>query len=148
MAKEKELDLIEIVPGANPPVAKIMNYGKFQYQEKKKEKEASKKSHGSETKSIKIGIGTSQHDLELKAKKISEFLKEKNRVKIDLKLRGRAKYMDDKFKKERLERILEFVGEDYKVADGPKKAPAGISIIIEPAAGGQKKKDGKDEQII
>jgi len=70
IAKEKELDLIEISPTAKPPVAKIMDYGKFLYQENRKAREAKKKAHGTETKAIQIGTGTSQHDLELKAKKL------------------------------------------------------------------------------
>jgi len=131
IAAGKELDLIEIVPNAQPPVAKIMDYGKFQYQEQKKQKEAVKKIQTTETKSVRIGLGTSQHDLELKAKKISEFLKEKNKVKIDLVLRGRAKYLDKDFINERLNRILNLITEDYKVSDGPKRGPAGINIIVE-----------------
>lgn len=131
IAKEKELDLIEIAPTANPPVAKIMDYGKFQYQQQKKNKEAVKKTQIIETKSIRINIGTSQHDLELKAKKISEFLRERNRVKIDLILKGRAKFLEKGFLNERLNRVLLFVTENYKIADGPKTVPLGISIIIE-----------------
>lgn len=130
IAKEKELDLIEIVPAAKPPVAKIMDYGKFQYQEQKKARQ-SKKSHETETKSTRVNIGTSQHDLELKAKKISDFLKEGHRVRIDLILRGRAKYLGKDFINERINRILKFVSEEHKIADGPKKMPRGISLIIE-----------------
>ena len=130
-AKEKELDLIEISPTAKPPVAKIMDYGKFHYQEQKKVKEAGKKAKTVEIKNIKIGIGTSEHDLELKAKKVSEFLKRGDRVKIDLVLRGRAKYLDKNFIEERLKRVLNFVSESHKIADGPRKGPRGISVIIE-----------------
>lgn len=130
-AKEKELDLIEISPTANPPVAKIMDYGKFQYQEQKKVRDAGKKAKTVDIKNIRIGIGTSEHDLELKAKKISEFLKEGNRVKIDLILKGRAKYLDKDFIRERLKRVLNLVSENHKIADGPKQGPKGISVIIE-----------------
>ena len=149
IAKEKELDLIEISPGAKPPVAKIMDYGKFQYQEKKKIKEAGSKAHGTETKVIKVGLGTSQHDLEMKAKKISEFLKEKHRVKINLVLRGRAKYMDKDFINGRLNRVLKFVTENYKIADEPKKGPQGINMIIEFAKGEKiENENAKNKQII
>ncbi|HDH03942.1 MAG TPA: translation initiation factor IF-3 [Candidatus Campbellbacteria bacterium] len=131
IAKERELDLIEIAPTAKPPVAKIMDYGKFQYQEKKREKEAKKKVHETETKAIQLGIGTSQHDLELKSKKASEFLKEGHRIKISLILKGRAKYMDREFIKERLNRILNLITEDYRVAQEAKKGPRGIIMVIE-----------------
>ncbi|MDP2767067.1 MAG: translation initiation factor IF-3 [Candidatus Methanoperedens sp.] len=66
-AKEAELDLIEIAPTAKPPVAKIMDYGKYLYQEQKKMREASKKVREVETKAVQIGIGTSQHDHEMRA---------------------------------------------------------------------------------
>ncbi|MBU3925624.1 translation initiation factor IF-3 [Patescibacteria group bacterium] len=130
-ARERELDLIEISPTARPPVAKIMDYGKFQYQEQKKQKEAVKKIHTTEIKSMRIGLGTSQHDLEMKADKISKFLKQKDKVRIDLVLKGRAKYIDKNFIEERLHRILKLISEEYKISDGPKKGPSGINITIE-----------------
>lgn len=130
-AEELRTDLIEISPNANPPVAKIMDYGKFQYAENKKLKASRAKAHTSEVKEIQIKVGTGEHDLELKAGKISEWLKEGHRIKIDLFLPGRSKYMDIKFLNERIERILKFVSEPYKIADSAKKSPKGISMIIE-----------------
>jgi translation initiation factor IF-3 len=127
------LDLIEISPTALPPVAKIMDYGKYQYAENKKLKNAKVKGGGAGTKAIQITIGTGDHDLELKAKKASEWLLKGNRIKIDLFLRGRAKYMDMKFLKERLERILKFITTDYKITEEVKKSPKGLSIGIEKA---------------
>ena len=130
LAKEKELDLIEISASANPPVAKIMDLGKFQYLEERKERQ-SKKTHQSLVRNIRLNIGTSEHDLELKAKKASNFLKKSDRVKIGLMLRGRAKYLDKKFLEERLKRILNFLTENYKVVEEPRKGPRGIAILIE-----------------
>ena len=125
------MDLIEISPNAVPPVAKIMDYGKFQYSENKKQKAAKAKVHNSEVKEIQIKIGTGEHDLELKAGKVSEWLKEGNIIRIDLFLPGRSKYMDFKFLKERLERILKFVPEEYKVSQSAQKSPKGMSMVIE-----------------
>jgi translation initiation factor IF-3 len=130
-AEARGSDLIEISPNAVPPVAKIMDFGKFQYLQNKKEKLAKGKSSVTETKSLQVKIGTGSHDVELKAKKASEFLKEGHRVKIDLFLPGRAKYLDPKFLQERLERMLVLLTEDYKVADSPKKSPKGLTVIIE-----------------
>jgi translation initiation factor IF-3 len=76
-------------------------------------------------------LNTGQHDLELKAKRASEWLKEGHRVKFDLFLIGRAKYMEKDFLKERMDRMLKFVTEEYKVADGPKKSPKGMTMILE-----------------
>ncbi len=127
------VDLIEISPNAVPPVAKIMDFGKYQYLENKKQKSGKSKAGATETKSIQVKIGTGDHDLGIKAAKVSEFLREGHRVKVELFLPGRAKYLDPKFLGERLERLLKFITEDYKVAEPPKKGPKGLSAVIERA---------------
>jgi translation initiation factor IF-3 len=132
-AHDAGLDLIEISPNAQPPVAKITDYGKFQYQENKKEKAQKAKAHVIEIKTLQVKIGTGEHDLELKAKKASEWLKEGHRIKIDLFLPGRSKYMDPKFLQERLERLFAFITEQFKVAEKPQKSPKGLTTIIEKA---------------
>lgn len=133
-AGELGLDLIEISPNAVPPVAKIMDYGKFQYQQSKKLKEAKIHAHVTETKSLQVKIGTSEHDLELKAKNASKWLKEGHRVKINLFLVGRSKYSEMGFKKERLDRLLTLISEEYRVSGEPLKTPKGLTIIIERAS--------------
>ncbi|MBI2482110.1 MAG: translation initiation factor IF-3 [Candidatus Vogelbacteria bacterium] len=130
-AGELGLDLIEVSPGATPPVAKIMDFGKYQYLENKKEKVAKLKGHTTETKTLQVKIGTGEHDLQLKATKATAFLGEGHRVKIDLFLPGRAKYLDQKFLAERLERFLRLIPADYKVADPAKKSPKGWTVVIE-----------------
>jgi len=130
-AKEAGTDLIEISPNANPPVAKIGDYGKFLYEQKKKKKLAKTKSSIVEVKSIQIKIGTDGNDLNIKAKKTSEWLLEGHRVKINLFLPGRTKYMDKGFLEERLERLLKLLPEEYKIAEPPKKSPKGLTMIIE-----------------
>ena len=132
-ARQSGLDLIEISPKAEPPVAKIMDYGKFQYAENKKLKVAKTKTHTVEVKNVQVKVGTGDHDLELKAKKASAWLKEGNRIKIDLFLPGRTKYMEIKFLEERMARVLKLITEEYKIADPAKKSPKGLSVIIEKA---------------
>jgi translation initiation factor IF-3 len=132
-AHEAGLDLIEISPNATPPVAKITDYGKFSYEENKKEKAQKAKAHVIEIKTLQVKIGTGEHDLELKAKKASEWLKEGHRIKIDLFLPGRSKYMDPKFLEERLQRLFTFVTENYRIAEKPTKSPKGLTTIIEKA---------------
>ena len=131
IANEEGLDVIEISPTAKPPVVKIMDYGKWSYQEEKKKREANKKAHTTEVREVRIGLNTSEHDLEMKAKKVGEFLDGGDKVKIELLLRGRAKYLDKNFKNERIERILHFIPRDYKVAEGPKQGPRGLYVLIE-----------------
>ncbi|HET8574978.1 MAG TPA: translation initiation factor IF-3 [Candidatus Paceibacterota bacterium] len=130
-ARESEVDLIEVVPGAVPPIAKLMDYGKFQYEKKKKERDARAKQKSTETKSLQVKIGTGEHDLNLKAKRASEWLKEGHRIKLDLYLRGRSKYLDQNFLQSRLDRLLHLLTTDYKIATPPKKSPKGLSVILE-----------------
>jgi translation initiation factor IF-3 len=131
MAESRGLDLIEISPNGNPPIAKIMDFGKYQYEASKKMKKAKAGANKTETKSIQIKIGTGDHDLELKAKTASKWIKEGHRIKVELFLAGRAKYMDEKFLRERLDRVLHLITEEYKVSDTYKKGPKGLTITIE-----------------
>ncbi len=136
-AQDAGLDLIEISPNAVPPVAKIMDYGKFHYTEQKKRREMKAKSHSTETKSVQVKIGTGDHDLALKAKKAAQWLGEGHRVKVDLFLWGRYKYMEFAFLKERLERFLKLIPAEYKLADPIAKSPKGLTTVLE-SAGKQK----------
>jgi translation initiation factor IF-3 len=138
-ADEVGLDLIEISPTAQPPVAKIMDFGKYQYELKKKAKEVKAKSHVTETKGMQVKIGTGEHDLNLKAKRVAEWLTEGHRVKIDLFLWGRYKYMEESFLKERLERFLKIIPSEYKIADDIKRSPKGYSTTLERVSGKQAK---------
>jgi len=130
-AHELGLDLIEISPNAVPPVAKITDYGKFKYELKKKEKEVKSKAHVTETKVTQVKIGTSERDMHIKASKAAAWLKEGHRVKVDLFLWGRYKYMEFSFLKERLERFLAVIPEHYKIAEDIQKGPKGLAVVIE-----------------
>ncbi len=131
LAADASLDLIEISPDAKPPVAKIMDYGKYQYELNKRAKQVKAKSHVTETKGVQVKIGTGENDLALKAKRAAEWLGEGHRVKIDLFLWGRYKYMEEAFLKERLERFLKLIPAEYKIADPIKRSPKGFSTTIE-----------------
>jgi translation initiation factor IF-3 len=131
VAESHNLDLIEISPKAKPPVAKIMDFGKFRYQAGRKASEMKAKSHVTETKSVQVKIGTGDHDQQLKARRTAEWLEEGHRVKVDLFLWGRYKYMDEAFLKERLGRFLKIIPTEYKIADDMKKSPKGWTITLE-----------------
>jgi len=89
VAKDRKMDLVEIAPNNNPPVCKIIDYGKFKYQEQKKKNEAKKKQKTIETKELKLRPGTGDHDYQVKIKNAQKFLKEGNRVKFSLRFKGR-----------------------------------------------------------
>jgi translation initiation factor IF-3 len=132
-AKAAALDLIEVSPNAAPPVAKIMDFGKYQYLEQKKERESRAKSHVTETKAVQIEVGTGENDLLRKARQSAGWLKDGHRVQIELFLKGRYKYMDPTFLKERLKRFVLLVPEEYKIAQDIQKGPKGFTIILERA---------------
>lgn len=131
MADEMKLDLIEISPKAKPPVAKITDFGQYRYDTKRKASVAKAKAHVTETKSVQVKIGTGEHDQQLKAKRAAEWLEEGHRVKVDLFLWGRYKYMEADFLKERLDRFLKIIPAEYKLADPMKKSPKGWTATIE-----------------
>ncbi len=89
-AKEQELDLVEISPGANPPVCRIIDYNKFLYEEKKKKKEMKAKAKTSEVKEIRFTPNTDDHDFEFKVKHAEKFLEDGNKVKAHVQFKGRA----------------------------------------------------------
>lgn len=148
IAESHALDLIEISPKAKPPVAKIMDFGKFRYQTGRKAREVKAKSHSTETKSVQVKIGTGDHDQQLKASRTAEWLEEGHRVKIDLFLWGRYKYMDEAFLKERLNRFLKIIPTEYKVADDVKKSPKGYTITLERIPGSKGTYTAKISQKI
>jgi translation initiation factor IF-3 len=90
MAQEQALDLVEISPNADPPVCKIIDYNKFLYEKKRKEKEMKAKSKASEVKEIRFTPNTDDHDFDFKAKHAEKFLKEGNKVKAYVQFKGRA----------------------------------------------------------
>ena len=89
LAYEKKLDLVLVSPNVNPPVCKIMNYGKYKFEQSKKEKEAKKKQKTFEVKEIRITPNIEQHDFEFKVKNSRKFIEDGNKVKITVRFRGR-----------------------------------------------------------
>ncbi|XKT75202.1 MAG: translation initiation factor IF-3 [Patescibacteria group bacterium UBA2103] len=130
-ATDAGLDLIEISPKAKPPVAKVMDYGKFQYEQKKKDSAMRAKSKPTETKSVQVKMGTGEHDKMLKAKRAAEWLSEGHRVKVELFLKGRYKYMDQALLRGKLEDFLKVIPHAFKIADPIRKVPKGFATVIE-----------------
>ena len=89
LARERNLDLVEISPMANPPVCKIMDYGRFKYESAKRDNEARKRQKTSEVKEIRLHAHTDTHDIEVRVKKILQFLADGDKVKVSIQFRGR-----------------------------------------------------------
>jgi len=89
MARQKDLDLVEVAANADPPVCKLLDYGRFKYEQTKKEREAKKHQHTSELKELRMRPGTDEHDLEVQRKKARKFLEEGHKVRLLVRFRGR-----------------------------------------------------------
>lgn len=133
LAEEKGLDLVEIAPQAEPPVCKIMDYGKFRYELQKKEKETRKKQkeHQMEVKDIRLKVRIDEHDLEIKLKHMREFLEDGDKVRVRIGFRGREnshpELGDRLFKK-----IVEGLQDVGEVEVPPKKEGPFLTFTLAP----------------
>jgi len=129
-AWERNLDLVQMTEKVEPPVCKIMEYGKYLYQQEKKEREAKKKTRG-ELKGIRLSFNISQHDLETRVNQAEKFLRQGNKVRIELRLRGREKALAD-FAKEKMNKFLEILGNltPYKIERELKRESQRLIMII------------------
>jgi translation initiation factor IF-3 len=128
-AEEAELDLVEISPDAAPPVAKIINWGKYQYQKMKEQQRNKKSVKTSEIKQMRLGLKIGQHDLEIKLRKIREFLADGDKVKIMLVFRGREMAHQD-VGQELMNRIIEILKDDAIVDGKPQMAGRNLSVMV------------------
>ncbi len=131
LAEEVGLDLVEISPNATPPVCKIMDFGKFKYEQQKREAEARKKQHIIEIKEIKFRPGTDTHDYEVKMRSVLKFLEGGDKVKITLRFRGRE-MAHQQLGLELLNRVAADVGELGKVENMPKLEGRQMVMMIGP----------------
>ncbi len=129
LAKERGLDLIEIAPTAKPPVAKIISFDKFRYQEEKKLKKQRAQQKTQELKQVRISGRAARHDLEIKAKKVNEFLEEGHMVEIQLTLRGREKAHKG-WAKERLIDFLKIINPEHKIIMEPRYSGRGFNVQV------------------
>jgi translation initiation factor IF-3 len=119
MAEKEGLDLVEIAPSTNPPVCKVMDYGKYKYEISKKEKDSKKKQHVIVVKEIRLRPRTEEHDFEFKVRHARKFLENKNKVKFTVQFRGRELAYKE-FGENMLKRIAEILDDIAKI-EGEKK---------------------------
>ncbi|MDX8412218.1 MAG: translation initiation factor IF-3 [Mariprofundaceae bacterium] len=130
-AQSKGLDLVLMASTADPPVCKIMDYGKFKYQEQKKANEAKKRQHVIVVKEVKLRTHTEQHDFDVKLKNVRKFLEDGNKVKVTLRFRGRE-MMHSNLGLEQLKRVAAEVEELGKVDQMPSMEGRQMSMLIVP----------------
>ena len=132
MAEEADTDLVEISPNATPPVCRLMNYGKFKYQEQKKAAEARAKQKIIQVKEIKLRPGTDENDYQVKMRNIKRFIEDGDKVKVTLRFRGRE-MAHQEIGMRQLERIREELAEMAQVESMPKLEGRQMVMILAPA---------------
>ena len=129
LAREKELDLIEVAPSATPPVCKIMDYGKYKYEQGKREREARKKHHVTEMKGIKMRPSIDEHDFQFKLKHIIKFLQEGDKVKVTVIFRSRE-ITHPEFARRSMDRVAEATSEIAVVEKPPGMEGRTMTMIL------------------
>ncbi len=131
IAMEKKLDLVMIAPTANPPVCKILDYGKYRYELQKKEKEAKKKQKITQIKEIRLSPSIEEHDLYVKATNAIKFLKEGDKVKVSLRFKGRERdYTSVGYKV--MAKFAEIVSEVGNIEKKPEFEGRSMIMIVSP----------------
>lgn len=128
-AEEKKLDLVLVAPQGNPPVCKIMNYGKYKFEQSKKEKEAKKKQKVVEVKEIRITPNIEEHDFGFKAKNARKFIQDGNKLKITVRFKGRE-VNNSKLGENVLNRFIENLSDIANVEKKPKLEGRNMFIML------------------
>ena len=137
LARERGLDLVEVAPGANPPVCRIINYGKYLYQLNKRQHDARKNQHSIELKEVKFRPRTGQHDFDVKKNHIIKFLQEGSKVKATIAFRGRE-MAHRNIGWEMMQRLVDGLTEHGQVEARPKQEGPNLTAIIAPKKPGGK----------
>ncbi|MCI7261193.1 MAG: translation initiation factor IF-3 [Selenomonas sp.] len=131
MAEEQHLDLVEVAPKAKPPVCRIMDFGKFRYEQQKREKEAKKKQKVISIKEVKLRPNIEQHDFDVKLKNALRFVEDGNKVKVTIMFRGRE-LSHPELGKEVLGRVAERLGDAVSIERNAKLEGKNMTMIVAP----------------
>ena len=145
MAEEQHLDLVEVAPKAKPPVCRIMDFGKYRYEQQKREKEARKKQKVITIKEVKLRPHIEQHDFDVKLKNAVKFLGEGNKVKVTIMFRGRE-LSHPELGKEVLGRVAETLGDSVTIERGAKLEGKNMTMIVAPKVQKSSGKNKKQKQ--
>ena len=130
-AREEELDLVEVAPNANPPVCRIMNYGRYKYEQEQRRKESRKKATNVVIKEMKFRPKIDEHDYETKMKHVERFLAEGSKVKLTIMFRGREVFHPE-LGLRILERVAEQVGDIAVVESAPRQDGRNMTMVLNP----------------
>lgn len=143
LAEQLELDLVEVAPNARPPVCRLMDYGRYKYEQSVKEREARKKQTRTQIKELRMRVRIGEHDYEITRRKAREFLQDHDKVKVTIRFRGRERERPD-FGRELMERLAEEISDYGTVEQSPKLEGGSMTMVLAPVPRSQQR--ASDEQ--
>jgi len=144
LAMQRGLDLVEVAPQAKPPVCRIMDFGKYKYEQTKREKEARKHQHATKLKEVKLRLNIDPHDYQIKLDHARDFLYEGMRVKVTLQLRGRENAHPE-LGFDLMNKVLQDIQEVARCEMPPRKAGRSFNMMLAPAKGLARKQASADD---
>lgn len=145
-AEAAELDLVEVSPNAQPPVCKIIDFGKFKYELEKQERKQKAKNKGSDLKEIRLSLNINDNDLQVKRRKALEFLAKKHKVKLNIRLKGREMAYGDKAR-EMINKFFQSLEGKAKIEQEMKRLGAQIQIVLAPETSTPKPQKVEDKTV-
>jgi len=152
LAQKQGMDLIEVAPNANPPVCRIVDFGKYKYEQEKRDRETRKHQHANKLKEIKLRLNIDKHDYATKLNHVVEFLQDGMKVKLSLFFRGRENAHRE-FGVQLMERVLLDLAVSGRAEVTPRVIGRSVQMLVGPARGGVKKakfqeQDGDQEEVV
>lgn len=131
LAEQLDLDLVEVAPNAKPPVCRLMDYGRYKYEQSVKEREARKKQTRTQIKELRMRVRIGEHDYEITRRKAREFLQDHDKVKVTIRFRGRERERPE-FGRELMERLADEVSDYGTVEQAPKLEGGSMTMVLAP----------------
>lgn len=132
LAEQLDLDLVEVAPNAKPPVCRLMDYGKYKYEQSVRDREARKKQTRTTVKELRMKVRIGDHDFEINRRKAEEFLGEGDKVKVTIRFRGREQERPE-YGRELLDRLVEELGETAIVEQNPMMEGRNMTMVVAPS---------------
>ncbi|HEX2154913.1 MAG TPA: translation initiation factor IF-3 [Acidimicrobiia bacterium] len=132
LAEQLDLDLVEVAPNASPPVCRLMDYGKYKYEQSVRDREARKKQTRTTVKELRMKVRIGDHDFEINRRKAEEFLADGDKVKVTIRFRGREQERPD-FGRQLLERLVEEVADQAVVEQSPAMEGRNMTMVLAPS---------------
>lgn len=131
LAEQLDLDLVEVAPNAKPPVCRLMDYGRYKYEQSVKEREARKKQTRTQIKELRMRVRIGEHDFEIASRKAQEFLEDHDKVKVTIRFRGRERERPE-FGRELMDRLADELSDYGEIEQSPKIEGGSMTMVLAP----------------